>query len=239
MLCAAYFPISGAGQRRIGREGVIFVAGLRGDAVLAAELERVEPLAVAGEGFLHARLHLLTANHGVKYSQMIEFTLNGVCLEYDFRALIVTGAGAEEAAARSKWPIIAKGKIDLHLGVALFDRPYLFTPTRIITERQQSLEGEAVFDWLVEGCYRMPRSEVFGIDAFGSQDAQVFARDIDVEESPIAVYGHGTWVAALVEIDPVLGTDVRQCVRPELPARWIKALKQYRAGPAVKLANLL
>ncbi len=47
---------SGVGQRCIGGEGVILVAGLRGDAVLAAELERVEPLAVAGEGFLHAGL---------------------------------------------------------------------------------------------------------------------------------------------------------------------------------------
>src|SRR5512136_1960025 len=45
----------GVGQRRIGREGVILVAGLRSDAVLAAELERVEPLVVAGEGFLQAR----------------------------------------------------------------------------------------------------------------------------------------------------------------------------------------
>jgi hypothetical protein len=170
--------------------------------------------------------------------RMIELTLDGICLEYDFRALIVTGAGAAEAAARSKWPIAAQGEIDLHLSVVLFDRPFVFTPTRIITERQQSIEGEAVFDWLVEGCYRMPRSEVFGLDIRG-QEAQVFARDVDIEESPIAVYGHGTWIVALVEIDPALGTAVQQHDRPELPARWIKALKLYRAGPAVKLANLL
>ena len=170
---------------------------------------------------------------------MIELTLNGICLEYDFRALIVTGAGAEEAATRSKWPIAAQGEIDLHLGVALFDRPFIFTPTRIITERQQSIEGEAVFDWLAEGCYRMPRSEVFGRDAFGGKEAQVFARDIDIEESPIAVHGHGMWIAALVEIDPTAGAHVQQHDRPELPARWLKALKRYRAGPAVTLAKLL
>ena len=80
--------------------------------------------------------HLLTVNHGVKYSRMIELTLNGIVLEYDFRALIVTGAGAAEAAARSRWPIIAQGEICLHLGVALFDRPFVFTPMRVITERQ-------------------------------------------------------------------------------------------------------
>ena len=54
-------PERSVGQRRIGREGVIFVAGLRGNAVLAAELERVEPLAVAGEAFLHAGLRIEAA----------------------------------------------------------------------------------------------------------------------------------------------------------------------------------
>jgi len=68
---------------------------------------------------------------------MIELTLNGLCLEYDFRALILTGTGAAEVATRAKWTIAAQGEIDLHLGVALFDRPFIFTPTRIITERQQ------------------------------------------------------------------------------------------------------
>jgi hypothetical protein len=169
---------------------------------------------------------------------MIELTLNGICLEYDFRALIVTGASAEEAAARSKWPIAARGEIKLHLGVALFDRPFVFTPTRIITERQQTIEGEAVFDWLVEGCYRMPRSEVFGIDARG-KDAQVFARDIDVEESPIVVYEHGTWIVALAEVDPALGAEVQRLDRSELPDRFRKALKGYRAGPDVNLARLI
>ena len=170
---------------------------------------------------------------------MIELTLDGICLEYDFRALIVSGTDVEEVAQRSKWPVTAHGEIDLHLGVALFDRPFVFTPAHIITERQQSIEGEAVFDWLVEGCYRMPRSEVFGVDAFGGKDAQVFARDVDIEESPIAVYGHGTRIVALLEIDPALGADVQQHMRPQLPARWIKAVKRYRAGPAVKLASLL
>jgi hypothetical protein len=169
---------------------------------------------------------------------MIEITLNGICLEYDFRALMVTGAGAEEAAARSKWPIAAQGEIKLHLGVALFDRPFVFTPARIITERQQSVEGESVFDWLIEGCYRMPRSEVFGLDARG-KEAQVFARDIDVEESPIAMYGYGTRIVALVEIDSALGAEVQRLDRPELPRRWHKALKCYRIGADVKLDKLL
>ncbi len=169
---------------------------------------------------------------------MIELTLNGICLEYDFRALLLTGSGAEEVAARSKWRFAAQGEIDLHLGVALFDRPFVFTPARIITERQQTIEGEAVFDWLVDGCYRMPRSEVFGIDVRG-QEAQVFARDIDIEESPIAVYGHGTWIVALVEIDPAFSAKAQLLDRPKLPERWSKALKRYRTGPDVDLTQQL
>ena len=55
-------PERRVGQRRIGREGVILIAGVRGGAVLAAELERVESLAVAGEGFLHARLRIFTGS---------------------------------------------------------------------------------------------------------------------------------------------------------------------------------
>lgn len=169
---------------------------------------------------------------------MIEITLNGFCLEFDFRAVIVTGSGAEEVAARSKWPIIAQGEIDLHLGVALFDRPFIFTPTHIITERQQPIGGDAVFDWLSEGCYRMPRSEVFGRDVRG-KDAQVFARDVDIEESPIVVYGPGTWIVAVVEIDPALGAEVHQFDRPELPDRFSRALKGYRAGSAIDWSKQL
>jgi hypothetical protein len=167
---------------------------------------------------------------------MIEIVLNGICLEYDFRALIITGAGAEEAAQKTPWPIIAQGEIKLHLGVALFDRPFVFTPMHIITERQQTIENEAVFDWLAEGCYRMPRSEVFGVDVRG-KEAQVFARDIDAEESPIAVYGHGTWIVAAVEIDPALGAEVQRLDRAERLDRFQKALKGYRAGPAFNWAR--
>jgi hypothetical protein len=169
---------------------------------------------------------------------MIEITLSGFCLAYDFRALILTGPSAEEVAARSKWTIAAQGEIDLHLGVALFDRPFIFTPTRIITERQQTIDGEAVFDWLVDGCYRMPRSEVFGLDVRG-KDAQIFARDIDIEESPIAVLRYGTWIVAVVEIDPTLGAEVSQLDQTERLDRFGRALKSYRAGLKVNLEKLL
>ncbi len=84
----------------------------------------------------------------------------------------------------------------------------------------------------------MPRSEVFGRDVRG-KDAQVFARDIDIEESPIAVYGHGTWIVAVVEIDPALGAEVDRLDRTELPDRLGGALKGYRAGPRVNVEKLL
>ncbi len=169
---------------------------------------------------------------------MLHWTVNGICLEYDFRALILTGPGAADAAARSGWSIATQGAIDLHLGVALFDRPFVFTPTHIITERQQTIEGEAVFDWLIDGCYRMPRSEVFGFDVRG-REAQIFAREIDVEESPIALYGSGTWIVALVEIDPALGAEIRQLDRAALPDRFGKALQYYRAGLDIDLVRLV
>ena len=171
-------------------------------------------------------------------SSMLHWTVNGICLEYDFRAVILTGAGVHDAATRTKWPVIAQGAIELHLGVALFDRPFVFTPTHLITERQQTIAGEAVFDWLGEGCYRMPRSEVFGLDARGKA-AQVFARDIDVEESPIAMCGSGTWIVALIEIDPALGAEVQPLDRADLSDCVSRALKRYRSGPAVDWARLV
>ena len=53
------------------------------------------------------------------------------------------------------------------LGVSLFDRPFVFTPRSIITERNERIEGAAVFGWLPDGGYDMPRSEVFGLNARG------------------------------------------------------------------------
>jgi hypothetical protein len=169
---------------------------------------------------------------------MLELTLSGICLTYGFRALVLTGPGAEEAARRAKWTIATHSEVPLHLGVALFDRPFVFTPTHIITERQQTIEGPAVFDWLVEGCYRMPRSEVFGFDVHGSA-VQVFAREIDIEESPIAVYGHGTWVVAVVEIDPASERQTQILNRMQLPHRFGVALKHYRCGLDKNLKDLL
>jgi hypothetical protein len=47
------------------------------------------------------------------------------------------------------------------------------------------------------------------------------------------VYGHGTWIIALIEIDPALGAEVQRLDRAELPDRFQKALKYYRAGPMI------
>ncbi|HZY41454.1 MAG TPA: hypothetical protein VFF59_05575, partial [Anaerolineae bacterium] len=131
----------------------------------------------------------------------LSITLAGVCVAYDFRALLLTGNGALEVAQRSKWAIVAQGQVTLSLGVALFDRPFIFTPTRIITERNQTIDGERVFPWLAEQGYAMPRSEVFGLNVRG-RESQIFARDIDLEASPIAVCDYGNWVIGLVTIDP-------------------------------------
>ncbi len=142
------------------------------------------------------------------------------------------GDNALEVAKRSKWAIVAQGEVTLTLGVALFDRPFIFTPTRVVTERQLTIEGERVFEWLAEQGYAMPRSEVFGRTVRG-REAQIFARDIDIEASPIAVCDFGNWVIGLVLIDPSAPDG------PSLPDRFRRALKVYRASGDVPLEQFL
>ena len=165
-------------------------------------------------------------------------TLNGLCLAFDFRAWVLIGPHAESLAQKPKWPIAARGEIKLELAVSLFDRPFIFTPRSIITERNQTIEWPRLLDWLPDGGYQMPRSEVFGLDVRG-REAQVFARDIDIEVSPIAVLGYATWVLGLVEIDPAAADQPQRIDRLEWPARFRKALKCYRGGPGVNLQKLL
>lgn len=174
------------------------------------------------------------------YMIVIEQTchVNGLCLAYDFRALILTGAGAADVAKRSRWEIAAQGDLTLALGVALFDRPFMFTPRRVITERQQTIEHEKALAWLLEHGYNFPRSEVFGVNVRG-REAQIFARDIDLEASPIALYDYGTWVMGLVQIDSTVDNQPQRLDRPELPDRFRRALKVHQAGVGVQLEKLL
>ena len=162
----------------------------------------------------------------------LAITLSVVCVAYDFRALLLIGDSALDVAKRSKWEIVAQGEVTLTLGVALFDRPFIFTPTRIVTERQLTIEGERVFDWLSEQGYAMPRSEVFGRTVRG-REGQIFARDIDIEASPIAVCDFGNWVIGLVSIDPSAPDG------PPLPDRFRRALKTYRASGDAPLEKFL
>ncbi len=162
----------------------------------------------------------------------LSITLTGVCVAYDFRALLLIGDGALEVAKRAKWEIVAQGEVTLTLGVALFDRPFIFTPTRVVTERQLTIEGERVFEWLSEQGYAMPRSEVFGRNVRG-REGQIFARDIDIEASPIAVCDFGNWVMGLVTIEPAAPDE------PQLPDRFRRALKVYRAGGDAPLEQFL
>ncbi|HEY4721540.1 MAG TPA: hypothetical protein VII92_06810, partial [Anaerolineae bacterium] len=115
---------------------------------------------------------------------------------------------------------------------------FIFMPRSIITERNQTIEWPLLLDWLPDGGYQMPRSEVFGLDVRG-REAQVFARDIDIEMSPIAVLGYDTWVMGLVEIDPASADQPQRIERLEWPDRFRRALKCYRAGPNANLQKLL
>ena len=170
----------------------------------------------------------------------LSITLTGVCVAYDFRALLLTGDGALDVAQRSKWEIVAQGEVTLTLGVALFDRPFIFTPTYIVTERQLTIDGAGVFDWLAEQGYAMPRSEVFGFNVRG-REAQIFARDIDIEASPIVVCDYGNQVIAAISIDVqrAASDDPQPVDWPQLPDRFRRVLKIYRAGPGINLQQLL
>lgn len=166
-------------------------------------------------------------------------TFTGVCLAFDFRALLLTGPGAEAAVGRSGWQVAAQGAVSLHLGVALFDRPFMFTPQSIITERNQTIAGlDNVLGWLNDGAYSMPRSEVFGLNVRGL-DSQIYAREIDVEASPIAMFGHNLWVLAQVEIEPAKGSELTPIGKLSLPHRFRRALKVYRAGPRANFEKIL
>jgi hypothetical protein len=169
----------------------------------------------------------------------LSHTFTGLCLAFDFRALLLTGSHAEDVTNRLGWTIAAQSEVNLHLGVSLFDRPFVFTPRSIITERNQTIDGlNNVLDWLVDGAYSMPRSEVFGLNARG-HESQVFAREIDVEASPVALLGHGLWVIACVEIDPDKGTEINPIGKLSLPDRFRRALKVYRAGPRANFEKIL
>jgi len=121
--------------------------------------------------------------------------LDGAIVGYDLELLtkgvLVTGPGFADVAARLVGDgsrLIQQGSLTLRLGVLLYAEPYLFIPQSIVDEVGQSFAGETVFDWFGANAYTMPRAQVFGIDAAGKND-MIFARDVDVESSPIVVGG--------------------------------------------------
>ena len=126
---------------------------------------------------------------------MLAHSLEGSLVAYQvgglLKAVLVTGpdyAALAERLVADGARLIGRGMLSLRLGVALYDRPFLFVPHTIIDEAGARFRSELVFDWLRLRAYDMPRSEVFGVDARGRED-QVFARDVDVESGPIVVGG--------------------------------------------------
>ncbi len=126
---------------------------------------------------------------------MLTHSLEGSLVAYEVGGLLKAAliAGPDDAALAERLVadgarLIDQGTFRLRLGVALYDRPFLFVPHTIIDEAGALFRSELVFDWLRLRAYDMPRSEVFGVNARGKED-QVFARDVDVESSPIVVGG--------------------------------------------------
>jgi hypothetical protein len=160
-------------------------------------------------------------------AEVITHQLEGIMVAYDvgglMKAVLIAGPDAETIAARLRadgaQPIEA-GRLRLRLGVALYDRPFLFVPHSVIDESGAVYRGEVTFDWLRARAYDLPRSEVFGLNARGQAD-QVFAREVDVESSPIVVGGPDTspvYVATrvgLADLPPSFASALQVCVTTE------------------------
>ncbi|HEY4691302.1 MAG TPA: hypothetical protein VIK33_18485 [Anaerolineae bacterium] len=155
---------------------------------------------------------------------ILTFQTEGVIVAYTandvLKGVLLAGSNASALAAAlvaDGGQIAAQGALALRLGVALYDRPFVFVPHSIIDERGALFQGEIVFDWLRATAYDMPRSEVFGVNVRGKQD-QVFARDVDVEASPIVVGGPDdapVFVAARiggVDLPPRFAAALKECL---------------------------
>jgi len=155
--------------------------------------------------------------------------IEGVLVAYDvgglMKAALITGPDSASVVARlleDGAELVEQGALTLRLGVALYDRPFLFVPHTILDEKGTVFKGEVVFDWLRARAYDMPRSEVFGVNARGQED-QVFARDIDVESSPIVIGGSETspmYVAASIgtgELPSQFASALKRCASPDPP----------------------
>jgi len=127
----------------------------------------------------------------MRFTYQVDGALVGYDLELLTKGILVAGPGFAEVAARlvqDGGRLIQQGSLTLRLGVLLYAAPYLFVPQSIVDEVGQTFTGEIVFDWFRANAYTMPRAEVFGLNAAGQAD-MIFARDVDVESSPIVVGG--------------------------------------------------
>ena len=149
---------------------------------------------------------------------IVVYTVNDLA-----KGVLLTGSSCATLAGRlidDGARLSAQGALTLRLGVALYAPPFLFVPHSVIDERGAVFQGEIVFDWLRAMAYDMPRSEVFGVNARGRDD-QVFARDIDLESSPIVVGGPDespVYVAARVgatELPPRFVAALKACLSPD------------------------
>lgn len=163
--------------------------------------------------------------------ELLAYQLDGAIVGYDLelltKAVLVAGPGFADVAARlvrDGGRLIQQGWLTLRLGVLLYAEPYVFVPQSIVDEVGRTFAGEIVFDWFGANAYAMPRAEVFGINAAGKEDV-IFARDVDVESSPIVVGGHDT---SPVYLAFVYG-------QAPFPPRFAKAL---RSLPAEQLSEV-
>lgn len=167
--------------------------------------------------------------------KIVTYSVEGTLVAYDdghlIKAVLISAPDRDAIAARlmaDGAQLIEQGTLTLRLGVALYDRPFVFVPHSIITEMGATVEGEMLFDWLRLKAYDQPRSEVFGVNARGEED-QVFAREIDVQDSPIVVGGPQ---------DSAIYVALCICAT-ELPPRYAARLRTVDAVDVAEVRRIL
>jgi hypothetical protein len=158
-------------------------------------------------------------------THQLDGAIVGYDLEFLTKGVLVTGPNFADVVARlvgDGGRLIQQGSLSLRLGVLLYAEPYLFIPQSIVDEVGQTFAGETIFDWFGANAYTMPRAQVFGTYAAGKKD-MIFARDVDVESSPIVIGGsdaspvYVVFVHGQMSLPPRFSRAVRSLSAEQLP----------------------
>jgi hypothetical protein len=105
--------------------------------------------------------------------------VTGALLALDELTVLVVGPSAHELAG----PVDV---LSVTYGLRLLDDERLFFPSFVGDDFGVQHAGAALYAWLADNAFMQPRAGVFGVWPGGRGD-QIFARDVDVAERPVAL----------------------------------------------------